>query len=135
MATKAKTYSAHTVGRRKSSIARVYVSDSGSGKMTINKRDVKEYFPKATDRYVINQPLNLMKVADKYDFNINVCGGGTTGQAGAIRHAITRALIALDATSRAELKKAGFVTRDPRKVERKKPGQPGARKRFQFSKR
>lgn len=135
MATKAKTYSAHTVGRRKSSIARVYVSESGSGKMTINKRDVKEYFPKATDRYVINQPLNLMKVADKYDFNINVCGGGTTGQAGAIRHAITRALIALDATSRSELKKAGFVTRDPRKVERKKPGQPGARKRFQFSKR
>jgi small subunit ribosomal protein S9 len=135
MATKAKTYSAHTVGRRKSSIARVYVSDSGSGKMTINKRDVKEYFPKATDRYVINQPLNLLKLADKYDFNINVCGGGTTGQAGAIRHAITRALIALDATSRAELKKAGFVTRDSRKVERKKPGQPGARKRFQFSKR
>ncbi len=135
MATKAKTYSAHTIGRRKSSIARIYVSESGSGKMTINKRDVKEYFPKATDRYVINQPLSLLKVTDKYDFNINVCGGGTTGQAGAIRHAITRALIKLDATSRAELKKAGFVTRDPRKVERKKPGQPGARKKFQFSKR
>jgi small subunit ribosomal protein S9 len=135
MATKAKTYSAHTVGRRKSSVARIYLSDNGSGKMMINKRDVKEYFPKATDRYVVNQPLNLLKLADKYDFNINVKGGGTTGQAGAIRHAITRALIALDATVRAELKKAGFVTRDSRKVERKKPGQPGARKKFQFSKR
>lgn len=135
MATKAKTYNAHTVGRRKSSIARVYVSDSGSGKMTINHRDVKDYFPKATDRYVVNQPLNLLKLADKYDFNINVRGGGTTGQAGAIRHAISRALIMLDVTTRAELKKAGFLTRDPRKVERKKPGQPGARKRFQFSKR
>ena len=135
MATKGKTYSAHTVGRRKSSIARVYVSDSGSGKITINHRDVKEYFPKATDRYVVNQPLNLLKVADKYDFNINVRGGGTTGQAGAIRHAISRALIKLDATVRGELKKSGFLTRDSRKVERKKPGQPGARKRFQFSKR
>jgi small subunit ribosomal protein S9 len=135
MATKAKTYSAHTVGRRKSSVARIYLSDNGSGKMMINKRDVKEYFPKATDRYVVNQPLNLLKLADKYDFNINVKGGGTTGQAGAIRHAITRALIAPDATVRAELKKAGFVTRDSRKVERKKPGQPGARKKFQFSKR
>jgi small subunit ribosomal protein S9 len=135
MATKAKTYSAHTVGRRKSSVARIYLSDNGSGKMMINKRDVKEYFPKATDRSVVNQPLNLLKLADKYDFNINVKGGGTTGQAGAIRHAITRALIALDATVRAELKKAGFVTRDSRKVERKKPGQPGARKKFQFSKR
>ena len=135
MATKAKTYNAHTVGRRKSSIARVYVSETGSGKMTINHRDVKDYFPKATDRYVVNQPLNLLKIADKYDFNINVRGGGTTGQAGAIRHAIARALIALDVTTRGELKKAGFLTRDPRKVERKKPGQPGARKRFQFSKR
>jgi len=135
MATKAKTYNAHTVGRRKSSVARVYVSDTGSGKMTINHRDVKDYFPKATDRYVVNQPLNLLKLADKYDFNINVRGGGTTGQAGAIRHAISRALIMLDVTTRAELKKAGFLTRDPRKVERKKPGQPGARKRFQFSKR
>ena len=133
--TKAKTYSAHTVGRRKSSVARVYLSDNGSGKMTINKRDVKEYFPKATDRYVVNQPLNLLKLLDKYDFNINVQGGGTTGQAGAIRHAISRALLKLDATVRAELKKAGFLTRDSRKVERKKPGQPGARKRFQFSKR
>lgn len=135
MATKAKTYSAHTVGRRKSSVARVYLSENGSGKITINRRDVKEYFPKGTDRYVVNQPLNLLKVIDKYDFNINVRGGGTTGQAGAIRHAISRALIKVDATVRGELKKSGFLTRDPRKVERKKPGQPGARKRFQFSKR
>ncbi len=135
MAAKGKTYEAHTVGRRKSSVARVYVSDSGKGDVIINDRDIKEYFPKATDRYVVNQPLNLLKIADKYDIKINVRGGGTTGQAGAIRHAIARAVLKLDPTARVELKKAGFLTRDPRKVERKKPGQPGARKRFQFSKR
>ena len=135
MAAKGKTYDAHTVGRRKSSVARVFVSDSGKGNIKINNRDIKEYFPKATDRYVVNQPLNLLKVADKYDLKINVRGGGTTGQAGAIRHAISRAILKLDPTVRGELKKAGFLTRDPRKVERKKAGQPGARKRFQFSKR
>lgn len=135
MAAKGKTYDAHTVGRRKSSIARVYVADSGKGDVTINDRDIKEYFPKATDRYVVNQPLNLLKVADKFDIKINVRGGGTTGQAGAIRHGIARAILKIDPTVRGELKKAGFLTRDPRKVERKKPGQPGARKRFQFSKR
>jgi len=135
MATKSKTYEAHTVGRRKSSVARIYVSETGKGVVTINGRDIKDYFPKATDRYVVNQPLNLLKVADKYDLNINVRGGGTTGQAGAIRHGIARAVLKLDPTVRAELKKAGFLTRDSRKVERKKAGQPGARKRFQFSKR
>lgn len=135
MAAKGKTYEAHTVGRRKSSVARIYLADSGKGQILINDRDIKEYFPKATDRYVVNQPMNLLKVADKYDLKINVRGGGTTGQAGAIRHGIARAILKLDPTVRGELKKAGFLTRDPRKVERKKAGQPGARKRFQFSKR
>lgn len=135
MAAKGKTYEAHTVGRRKSSVARIYLADSGKGQITINDRDIKEYFPKATDRYVVNQPMNLLKVADKYDLKINVRGGGTTGQAGAIRHGIARAILKMDPTVRGELKKAGFLTRDPRKVERKKAGQPGARKRFQFSKR
>jgi small subunit ribosomal protein S9 len=135
MAAKGKTYDAHTVGRRKSSVARVFVSDSGKGNIEINNRDIKEYFPKATDRYVVNQPLNLLKIADKYDLKVNVRGGGTTGQAGAIRHAVARAILKIDPTVRGELKKAGFLTRDPRKVERKKAGQPGARKRFQFSKR
>lgn len=135
MAAKGKTYEAHTVGRRKSSVARVYLADSGKGQILINDRDIKEYFPKATDRYVVNQPMNLLKVSDKYDLKINVRGGGTTGQAGAIRHGIARAILKMDPTVRGELKKAGFLTRDPRKVERKKAGQPGARKRFQFSKR
>ncbi|MCR9205841.1 MAG: 30S ribosomal protein S9 [Halobacteriovoraceae bacterium] len=135
MAAKGKTYDAHTVGRRKSSVARVYVADSGKGEVTINGRDIKDYFPKATDRYVVNQPLNLLKIADKFDLKVNVKGGGTTGQAGAIRLGVARAVLKIDPTVRAELKKAGFLTRDSRKVERKKPGQPGARKRFQFSKR
>ena len=131
---KGKTYKTQTVGRRKSSIARVYLAD-GSGKITINKRELKDYFPKATSRYVVEQPLNLMEATDKYDININVKGGGTTGQAGAIRLGIARALLELNASDRGELKKAGFLTRDPRRKERKKPGKPGARKSFQFSKR
>ncbi|MCP4913886.1 MAG: 30S ribosomal protein S9 [Oligoflexia bacterium] len=135
MATKGKTYNSHAVGRRKSSVARVYVSENGKGSIKINKRDIKDYFPKGTNRYVVNQPLNLLKLADKYDININVRGGGTTGQAGAIRLGVARALIKLDPTLRGELKKAGFLTRDPRKVERKKPGLAGARRKFQFSKR
>ena len=133
-AAKGKTYESHSVGRRKSSVARIYIA-KGSGKITINKRDIKDYFPKATNRYVVNQPLNLLKVSDRYDFTINVKGGGTTGQAGAVRLGISRVLTKLDPTVRAELKKAGFLTRDPRKVERKKPGLAGARKKFQFSKR
>ncbi len=129
-----KTYTAHAIGRRKSSVARVYISE-GSGKIKVNKREYKEYFPKATNRYVVNQPLNLLSVEDKYDITINVKGGGTTGQSGAIRLGIARALMAIDPSKRAELKAAGFLTRDPRKVERKKYGLAGARRSFQFSKR
>ena len=134
MAAKGKTYDAQAVGRRKSSVARVYLAE-GSGKITVNKRDVRDYFDKATDRYVVNQALNLIKIADKYDLNVNVRGGGTTGQAGAIRLGISRAILKVDPSARAELKATGFLTRDPRKVERKKAGLAGARRRFQFSKR
>jgi small subunit ribosomal protein S9 len=131
---KGKTYDAQSVGRRKSSVARVYVS-KGTGKITVNKREIGDYFPKATSRYVIHQPLNLLNVSDKYDFNINVKGGGMTGQAGAIRLGITRILVQLNPETRGDLKKAGFLTRDARKVERKKYGLAGARKSYQFSKR
>lgn len=134
MATKGKTYLTNTVGRRKASVARVYVAD-GSGKITINKRDLVDYFPKATSRYVVEQPLALLNLGDKYDVNVNVYGGGVTGQAGAIRLGIARALAEINNGDRAALKKAGFLTRDPRKVERKKYGLSGARKSFQFSKR
>src|SRR6478672_9738927 len=121
---KAKSYDVHTIGRRKSAVARVYVS-RGTGKIVINTRDVVNYFPKATSRYIVNQPLNLMKVNEAYDFKINVKGGGVTGQAGAIRLGIARAILKLNPSSRAELKLAGFLTRDARKVERKKPGKSG----------
>ena len=131
---KAKSYDVHTIGRRKSAVARVYVS-RGTGKIFINTRDVTNYFPKATSRYIVYQPLNLMKVNEAYDFKINVKGGGVTGQAGAIRLGIARAILKLTPSSRAELKAAGFLTRDSRKVERKKPGKSGARKSYQFSKR
>jgi len=134
MATKGKVYDIHTVGRRKSSVARVYVIN-GSGKVSVNKRDVKDYFSKETDLYVVFQPLELLKLKEKYDFIINVKGGGTTGQSGAIRLGIARALTKLSPTNRPELKKAGFLTRDPREVERKKSGMRGARARYQFSKR
>ncbi len=131
---KAKSYDLHTIGRRKTAVARVYVS-RGTGKISINKRDVANYFPKATSRYIVFQPLNLLKVNENYDFHINVKGGGVTGQAGAIRLGIARALLKLAPNSRSELKTAGFLTRDPRKVERKKYGLSGARKSYQFSKR
>jgi small subunit ribosomal protein S9 len=131
---KGKSYLGHAVGRRKSSIARVYVAE-GSGKITVNKRPLENYFPKATSRYVVEQPLNLLSVGDKFDVNINVKGGGTTGQAGAIRLGISRILASLNPTDRGTLKKAGFLTRDARKVERKKYGLRGARRSFQFSKR
>ncbi len=134
MAAKGKTYDVHAVGRRKTSVARVYVK-SGNGVVSVNHRDIKDYFPKATNRYVVNQPANLLKISDRYDINVNVRGGGTTGQAGAIRLGIARALIKLDPTIRGELKKAGFLTRDARKVERKKYGLAGARRSYQFSKR
>jgi small subunit ribosomal protein S9 len=124
----------NAIGRRKAAVARVYLSD-GKGKITVNDRDYKEYFGAGTLQYVVTQPLNLLKVADKYDINANLDGGGPKGQAEALRLGITRALIKIDAESKAALKAGGFVTRDPREVERKKPGQPKARKRFQFSKR
>ena len=134
MATKGKTYKTQAVGRRKTSIARVYLAD-GTGKITVNKRDIKDYFPKATSRYVVEQPFNLLEVSDKYDLNINVKGGGTTGQAGAIRLGIARALAEINASDRGALKAAGFLTRDARKVERKKFGKHKARRSPQFSKR
>lgn len=124
----------NAIGRRKAAIARVYVSE-GKGNITINKKDLTEYFPSGILQYVVKQPLNLLDVAEKYDIKVNLDGGGFKGQAEALRLAIARALIKIDAESKPALRAAGFVTRDPREVERKKPGQPKARKRFQFSKR
>ncbi len=121
-------------GRRKSSVARVYIVP-GSGKITINKRDIDEYFGLETLKVVVRQPLKLVAVEGKYDVIVNVRGGGYTGQAGAIRHGISRALTRVDADFRPELKKAGFLTRDPRMKERKKYGLKGARRAPQFSKR
>jgi len=124
----------NAIGRRKSAVARIYVSE-GKGQITINKKELKEYFTTGTLQYVVLQPLNLLEVADKYDIKVNLDGGGVTGQAEALRLAISRALVKIDAEDKAALRTAGFMTRDPREVERKKPGQPKARKRFQFSKR
>ena len=124
----------NAIGRRKSAVARIYVSE-GKGQITINKKELKEYFTTGTLQYVVLQPLNLLEVADKYDIKVNLDGGGVTGQAGALRLAISRALVKIDAEDKAALRTAGFMTRDPREVERKKPGQPKARKKFQFSKR
>lgn len=124
----------NTLGRRKSAVARIYVSE-GKGNVTINKRDLKDYFPAETLQYIVLQPLNLLGVAEKYDIKVNLNGGGPKGQAEALRLAISRAMLEVDAEARPQLKAAGFLTRDPREVERKKPGQPKARKRFQFSKR
>jgi len=121
-------------GRRKTSVARVYLRP-GSGKIVVNKRDFDEYFPNQVLKMVIRQPLLLTETADKFDILINVNGGGQTGQAGAIRHGISRALLEFNGELRPQLKAVGFLTRDARKVERKKYGQPKARKRFQFSKR
>ena len=124
----------NALGRRIAAVARVYLSD-GKGKITVNGRDYKEYFGAETLQYVVTQPLVLLNVTDKYDINANLDGGGVKGQAEALRLGITRALIMIDAESKSALRTSGFVTRDPREVERKKPGQPKARKRFQFSKR
>lgn len=121
-------------GRRKTAVARVYLRP-GSGKFVVNRRDFDEYFPNRVLKMVIRQPLLLTETADKFDILVNVDGGGTTGQAGAIRHGISRALLEYNAELRPQLKAVGFLTRDARKVERKKYGQPKARKRFQFSKR
>lgn len=121
-------------GRRKTSTARVYLRP-GSGKIVVNKRDFDTYFPNEALQMIIRQPLRLTETVEKFDILVNVDGGGTAGQAGAVRHGITRALMEFNADLRPALKKAGLVTRDPRQKERKKYGQKGARARFQFSKR
>ena len=124
----------NAIGRRKSAVARVYVSE-GTGKITINKKNIDTYFPSAILQYVVRQPLNLLDVAEKYDIKVNLDGGGFTGQSQALRLAIARALVKINADDKKALKDQGFLTRDSRAVERKKPGQPKARRRFQFSKR
>lgn len=124
----------YTTGRRKTSVARVYMT-KGSGVFTINKRTLKTYFGRETAAMIINQPLDAVDMRDKFDFNITVKGGGDTGQAGAIRLGITRALIKYDNELRGALRTAGFVTRDARMVERKKVGRKKARKSEQYSKR
>ena len=121
-------------GRRKVAVARVWLK-AGTGVITVNHRSIDVYFGRQTSKMIIRQPLELVEQKDKLDIDVNVKGGGLSGQAGAIRHGITRALMAYNPEFRPTLKKAGFVTRDARAVERKKYGRPGARKRFQFSKR
>ncbi len=121
-------------GRRKTSTARVYLRP-GSGKITVNKREFDAYFPNEALQMIIRQPLTLTESGEKFDIFVNVAGGGSAGQAGAVRHGITRALIEFNGDLRPTLKKAGLITRDPRQKERKKYGQKGARARFQFSKR
>ena len=129
-----KTLQYYGTGRRKSAAARVYLRP-GSGSFVVNDRPFDEYFPSEMLKMVIRQPLVLTETADRFDIFVRVVGGGYTGQAGALRHGISRALVEYNPELRPKLKSAGFLTRDPRKVERKKYGQPGARKRFQFSKR
>ena len=124
----------NALGRRKSAVARIYLTE-GSGKITINKKALEEYFPSSILQYVVKQPLNALNVAEKYDIKVNLCGGGFTGQSQALRLAIARALVKINTEDKKLLRSEGFVTRDPREVERKKPGRPKARKRFQFSKR
>ena len=124
----------NAIGRRKSSVARVYLTE-GTGKITINKKDITQYFPSAILQYVVKQPLDLLGVAEKFDIKVNLYGGGFTGQSQALRLAIARALVKINAEDKKNLKDHGFLTRDSREVERKKPGQPKARRRFQFSKR
>jgi small subunit ribosomal protein S9 len=124
----------YSTGRRKSSSARVFLK-RGSGEITINSRTLKQYFGRETGQMIVRQPLETLEMLDQFDFNITVTGGGISGQAGAIRHGITRALIEYDETLRSPLRKAGFVTRDAREVERKKVGLHKARKRPQYSKR
>ena len=124
----------NALGRRKCAVARVYVTE-GTGKITINKRDLVEYFPSSILQYVVKQPLNLLNVAEKYDIKVNLFGGGYTGQSQALRLAIARALVKINAEDKKALRAEGFMTRDSRVVERKKPGRPKARRRFQFSKR
>jgi small subunit ribosomal protein S9 len=124
----------YATGRRKEAVARVWLRP-GTGKITVNKRDIEVYFPRETLKMLIRAPFEVIEQESKWDVFVNVVGGGLSGQAGAIRHGLTRALSKADPDIRPPLKKAGFMTRDPRRVERKKYGKPGARKRFQFSKR
>ena len=124
----------NALGRRKSAIARVYVSE-GNGKITINKRDITEYFPSSILQFVVKQPLTTLDAVEKYDIVANLQGGGFTGQSQALRLAIARALVKINAENKKTLRMEGFMTRDSREVERKKPGRPKARRRFQFSKR
>lgn len=124
----------NTLGRRKTSVARVYMTE-GKGKFTINNKDAKEYFPLSQHQFKLNQPFALADKEGKFDVSVNVKGGGITGQVEAIRLGVSRALVEVDEEARPALKKEGLLTRDPRMVERKKPGQKKARKKFQFSKR
>lgn len=124
----------YATGKRKSAIARVYMK-AGKGNIVVNKRNYDEYFTRPSLKMVIKQPLEIAGKKDQFDLYVNVTGGGVAGQAGAVKHGISKALLEYDGELRAVLKKAGFLTRDARIKERKKYGQPGARKRFQFSKR
>jgi len=124
----------NAIGRRKAAVARVFVSE-GNGVITINKRDLSLYFPSSILQYVVKQPLNKIGVVEKYDIRVNLDGGGFKGQAEALRLAIARALVKINPEDKSALRSEGFMTRDSRVVERKKPGRPKARKRFQFSKR
>ena len=130
----AETIQNYGTGRRKSATARVFIKP-GTGEIIVNKRKLEDYFDNEVHRMVIRQPLHLTDTAGKFDILVNVDGGGKAGQAGAVRHGVTRALVEFNPEFRTRLKRAGFVTRDPRAKERKKYGQKGARKRFQFSKR
>ena len=124
----------NALGRRKSAVARIFVTE-GTGKITINKKDLQDYFPSSILQYVVKQPLMTLNVAEKYDIKVNLDGGGFTGQSQALRLAIARALVKINPEDKKALRAEGFMTRDAREVERKKPGQPKARRRFQFSKR
>lgn len=124
----------NAIGRRKSSVARIYVNQ-GKGNITINKRDLNNYFTVDTHRYIVTQPLVLLNFEGQYDIKVNLNGGGLSGQAQALQLAISRALVKIDSENKPKLKTNGFLTRDSRIVERKKPGRPKARKKFQFSKR
>ncbi len=124
----------NAIGRRKAAVARVFVTE-GTGKIVINKRELENYFPSSILQFIVKQPLNKLNVTDKYDIRINLDGGGYKGQSEAARLGIARALVKINPEDKASLRAEGFMTRDPRVVERKKPGQPKARKRFQFSKR
>ena len=124
----------NTIGRRKAAVARIYLND-GKGQITVNHKDFKDYFPQETLQYVVEQPIKIVEVEGKYDIKVNLDGGGFRGQAEALRLAISRALVKIDPEYKPLLKAHGLLTRDPREVERKKPGQPKARKKFQFSKR